>query len=64
MPGAAIEDRMHGIEPEPVYMKLIEPHQRVLDKIITHAIAPGAIKIYGIAPVQFVLVCKVRPVIT
>src|ERR1044072_5318005 len=62
--GAVVVNGVYSIEAKRIYVKFIEPHECVLNKIIAHAIAPGAIKIYSVAPRCFVFIGKVRTVVS
>src|SRR6185437_6890687 len=48
--GAAVLDRMHGVEAQSVEMIFLEPVERVLDEEVAHGPALGAVEIDRRAP--------------
>ena len=57
--GAEILNGMYRIHPQGINMKIPEPHERILCIIPAHGIAPGIIKINGIAPGRFIFFGKI-----
>ena len=51
---AVVDDRMHGVEPQPVQMELLDPVERVLDDELAHRLAVLAVVIDGVAPGRLV----------
>ena len=47
---AVVDDRMHGVEPQPVQMELLDPIERVLDDELAHRLRVLAVVIDGVAP--------------
>src|SRR5690606_34533753 len=62
MHGSLIKDSMSGIKSQGIDVKILEPIQRVVDKIIADAVRPFLVKVYGIAPGCVILIGEVRPV--
>src|SRR5690606_21466512 len=51
---------MSGIHTQPVNMKITEPHQDVLDKVSSYAVAPRIVEIKCLSPWRIVFVGKIR----
>src|SRR5260370_28283667 len=59
--GRMVENRMHRVEPERIDMAINDPIKRVLDKIISHLVAPRTIEIERRSPRRLVPVGEIRP---
>ena len=45
-----VEQRVHGVEAQPVDVEVAQPHQRVVDDEAPHLVAAGAVEVDGAAP--------------
>src|SRR5690606_40349508 len=57
---AIVRDGMYGIQPQAVYMKVMDPVKRIAGKELAHAIRPGAIKVQCRTPWCAIGIRKVR----
>ena len=58
--GARVEDRVDGVQPQPVDVELAHPVTRVVDEVPAHALAVGPVEVDGVAPRRAVAIGEVR----
>jgi hypothetical protein len=56
-----VDDRVHGVQPEPVDVEVADPARRVLDRVPADGVAVGAVDVDRLAPRGVVPVGQVRP---
>ncbi len=45
-----VDDRVHGVEPQPVEVIFLEPVERVVNEELPHDSAVGVVEVHGVAP--------------
>ena len=48
--GAVVDERVHGVEPQPVDVEVAQPHQRVVDDVAAHLVGAGPSRLTDGAP--------------
>ena len=47
---AQVDQRVHGVQPQPVHVVLVQPHQRVVQDVAPHRAGPRAVQVDQLAP--------------